>query len=121
MTFSLSSISHILPHALPRYNLYFLTIPKKGAKWIAMSKMLGEAHVIKLGGSLIVPNGGIDVEYVKKFNGYQGPVLPLIQSPQSVLRKLTSGCSISMAIIWKTLRKRSTANNLLALRLLEIF
>ncbi len=35
-----------------------------------MSKMLGEAHVIKLGGSLIVPNGGIDVEYVKKFNAF---------------------------------------------------
>src|SRR5690242_13088108 len=35
-----------------------------------MGKEMGDAHVIKLGGSLIVPNGGIDIEYVKKFNTF---------------------------------------------------
>ncbi len=35
-----------------------------------MSKILGEAHVIKLGGSLIVPDAGIDVEYIKKFDAF---------------------------------------------------
>jgi uridylate kinase len=35
-----------------------------------MQKSLAEAHVIKLGGSLIVPNGGINVEYIKQFNTF---------------------------------------------------
>lgn len=35
-----------------------------------MSNVLGDAHVIKLGGSLIVPDGGIDIEYVKRFNAF---------------------------------------------------
>jgi uridylate kinase len=32
-----------------------------------MTNIYSDAHVIKLGGSLIVPNGGIDTQYVKKF------------------------------------------------------
>jgi uridylate kinase len=35
-----------------------------------MGKEMGDAHVIKLGGSLIVPDGGIDIEYIKKFNTF---------------------------------------------------
>src|SRR5260370_38908748 len=32
-----------------------------------MTNIYSDAHVIKRGGSLIVPNGGIDTQYVKKF------------------------------------------------------
>jgi len=35
-----------------------------------MGKVLQDAHVIKLGGSLIVPDGSVNVEYVKRFNAF---------------------------------------------------
>src|SRR5579884_391278 len=35
-----------------------------------MTNKYRNAHVIKLGGSLIVPNGGIDTQYVKRFNTF---------------------------------------------------
>ena len=35
-----------------------------------MSKTYKDAHVIKLGGSLIVPDGGIDTKYIKSFNTF---------------------------------------------------
>jgi uridylate kinase len=37
---------------------------------INMSNTYKNAHVIKLGGSLLVPDGGIDAEYVNKFNAF---------------------------------------------------
>src|SRR5260370_386901 len=37
---------------------------------INMSNAYKNAHVIKLGGSLVVPDGGIDDEYVNKFNAF---------------------------------------------------
>lgn len=35
-----------------------------------MANTYRNAHVIKLGGSLIVPNGGIDTQYIKRFNTF---------------------------------------------------
>ena len=35
-----------------------------------MSNTYKNAHVIKLGGSLLVPDGGIDAGYVNKFNAF---------------------------------------------------
>lgn len=35
-----------------------------------MTNTYKDAHVIKLGGSLIVPNGGIDTQYIKKFSTF---------------------------------------------------